>query len=101
MFEPTSAATRCTAVKPLTAAKDSKQEPLEVSRKALGAAPDDWMIRMHLAHIDHLGASIDTLDAEVDRVIAPFAEARDRLDTITGVGSSAQRDTVVRAAEPM
>jgi transposase len=29
------------------------------------------------------------LDAEVDRVIAPFAWARDRLDTITGVGKRA------------
>src|SRR3989440_11200878 len=32
------------------------------------------MIRMHLAHIDHLGASIDTLDAEVDRVVDPFGD---------------------------
>lgn len=44
------------------------------------------MIRMHLAHIDHLGASIDALDAEVDRVIAPFADQVRRLMTIPGVG---------------
>ena len=44
------------------------------------------MIRMHLAHIDHLGAAIDALDAEVDRVIAPFAEQARRLMTIPGVG---------------
>jgi transposase len=44
------------------------------------------MIRMHLAHIDHLGASIDALDAEVDRVIAPFADHVRRLMTIPGVG---------------
>jgi transposase len=44
------------------------------------------MIRMHLAHVDHLGASIDTLDAEVDRVIAPFSDQVRRLVTIPGVG---------------
>ena len=44
------------------------------------------MIRMHLAHIDHLGASINALDAEVDRVIAPFADQVCRLMTIPGVG---------------
>ena len=36
------------------------------------------------------GAALqDRLDQEVDRVIAPFARARDRLDTITGVGKRA------------
>ena len=44
------------------------------------------MIRMHLAHIDHLSASIDALDTEVDRVIAPFADQVRRLVTIPGVG---------------
>ena len=49
------------------------------------------LIRLALEHIDQLDRAIATLDAEVDRVIAPFAPARDHLDTITGVG--------VRAAE--
>jgi transposase len=44
------------------------------------------MIGMHLTHVDHLGASIDGLDAEVDRVIAPFADQVRRLMTIPGVG---------------
>ena len=44
------------------------------------------MIRMHLDHVDHLSASIDRLDAEVDRVIAPFADQVRRLITIPGVG---------------
>src|SRR4029453_8797203 len=37
----------------------------------------------------HLEAAIARLDARVDEVIAPFAVARDRLDTITGVGKRA------------
>jgi transposase len=32
-----------------------------------------------------LGASIAELDTHIDRVLVPFARARDRLDTITGV----------------
>lgn len=49
------------------------------------------LVRLALEHVEQLERSIETLDAEVDRVIAPFARARDHLDTITGVG--------VRAAE--
>src|SRR5215216_7968249 len=44
------------------------------------------LIRLALAHLDQLERSIAELDAQVDQVIAPFAQARDRLDTITGVG---------------
>jgi transposase len=47
------------------------------------------MIRIALDHVEHLEASIAALDAEVDRVMVPFAEARDHLDTITGVGKRA------------
>jgi transposase len=51
------------------------------------------LVRLALEHVEQLEWSIITLDAAVDRVIAPFAQARDRLDTITGVGK--------RAAESM
>jgi transposase len=44
------------------------------------------LLRMHLDHIDQLSASIDALDAEVDRVIDPFAAQQRRLMTIPGVG---------------
>jgi len=44
------------------------------------------MISMHLAHVDHLSAGIDRLDAEADRVVAPFADQVRRLMTIPGVG---------------
>jgi transposase len=42
-----------------------------------------------LDHTAYLEAAIADLDAEIDKVMAPFAEARDRLDTITGVGKRA------------
>jgi transposase len=47
------------------------------------------LLRLALEHIEQLERSITCLDAEVERVIAPFAQARDRLDTITGVGKRA------------
>ena len=45
------------------------------------------LVRLALEHIEQLERSITCLDAEVERVIAPFAQARDRLDTITGWAS--------------
>jgi transposase len=47
------------------------------------------MIRLVLAHTTYLEAAIADLDAEIEQVMAPFAEARDHLDTITGVGKRA------------
>jgi transposase len=38
-----------------------------------------------LAHIDYLDAAVARLDARVDELIAPFADARDRLMTIPGI----------------
>ena len=43
------------------------------------------VLRGHLDHIDELDAHIDLLDQQIDRVLAPHAEVRDRLCTITGV----------------
>jgi transposase len=47
------------------------------------------LIRLILDHTAHLEAAIAELDVHVDEVMAPFAEARDHLDTITGVGKRA------------
>jgi len=47
------------------------------------------MVRLSLDHAKYLEAAIAELDAQVDRVMAPFVEARDHLDTITGVGKRA------------
>ena len=44
------------------------------------------MLRAHLSHIDYLDGQIAVLDAEVDRVIAPFPDQLRRLTTIPGVG---------------
>jgi hypothetical protein len=37
------------------------------------------LIRLALAHLEQLEGSIAELDAHIDRVLAPFAQARDRL----------------------
>jgi transposase len=48
-----------------------------------------------------LERSIAELDAQVDRVLAPFAQARDRLDTITGVGKRAAETIVAELGVDM
>jgi transposase len=48
-----------------------------------------------------LERSIAELDAQVDRVLAPFAQARDRLDTITGVGKRAAETIVAEIGVDM
>jgi transposase len=39
-----------------------------------------------LSHIDYFDAAIVRLDEQIDRLMVPFADARDRFDTIPGVG---------------
>jgi len=43
------------------------------------------MCRQILSHIDYLDTAVTDLDEQVDRLMVPFVEARDRLDTIPGV----------------
>ncbi len=47
------------------------------------------ILQITMDHVTQLEAAIASLDAEVDRAMVPFAAARDRLDTITGVGKRA------------
>ena len=68
-------------------------------RQALVGRFDDHhglLLRMHLDHVDHLSALVDRLDEEVDRLMAPFAEAATRLLSIPGV---AKRSAEVIVAE--
>jgi transposase len=44
------------------------------------------LARMHLDHMDHLTKTEQRLEEEVDRLMAPFAEAATRLLTIPGIG---------------
>jgi transposase len=44
------------------------------------------MLEMHLAHVDHLSASIVRLDDEIDEVMSPFGDQARALQTIPGVG---------------
>jgi len=54
------------------------------------------MTRELLDHVDYLDSAIARLDAQVDRLMAPFVEARDRLDTIPGI---AKRNAEIIIAE--
>lgn len=54
------------------------------------------MCRQLLSHIDYLDAAVADLDDQIDRLMAPFGEARDRLDTIPGI---ARRNAEIIIAE--
>jgi transposase len=59
------------------------------------------LVRLALAHLEQLEGTIAALDRRVDEVIAPFARARDRLDTITGVGKRAAETIVAEIGTDM
>ncbi len=44
------------------------------------------MTRELLSHIDYFDAATARLDEQIDTLMAPFADARDRFDTIPGIG---------------
>ncbi len=70
-------------------AKGMLRKKIPMLRQALRGRFNDHhavMLRVIVDHVDYLERAIAALDVEIDRVIAPFSEARDRLDTITGVG---------------
>jgi transposase len=73
-------------------AKGQLRKKLPALRQALYGRFEDHhalLVRLSLEHLEQLETMIAQLDIEVDRVIAPFSAARDRLDTITGVGKRA------------
>jgi transposase len=59
------------------------------------------LLRLALAHLEHLEGAIAALDRHVGEVIAPFARARDRLDTITGVGKRAAETIIAEIGVDM
>ena len=68
-------------------------------RKALVGRFEDHhglLLRMHLDHVDQLSQMIERLDEEVERLMAPFAEAATRLLSVPGI---AKRSAEVIVAE--
>ena len=59
------------------------------------------LVRLAVAHLEQLERSIAELDTHIDRVLAPFARARDRLDTITGVGKRAAETIIAEIGTDM
>jgi transposase len=46
-----------------------------------------FLVNQGLAHLDYLDEAIDTVSAEVKRLLVPFADALRRLDTIPGINA--------------
>ena len=60
----------------------------ELQRALVGRFGDHHaaMLRLHLAHIDHLDRLIDELDAQIEGKLAPFVDDVARLRTVPGIG---------------
>jgi transposase len=59
------------------------------------------LVRLALDHLEGLEASIAELDAAVDGLMDPFSAARDRLDTIPGVGRRAAETIIAEIGVDM
>jgi transposase len=59
------------------------------------------LIRLALEHLEQLEGAIAALDRRVDEVLVPSARARDRLDTITGVGKRAAETIIAEIGTDM
>jgi transposase len=79
----------------------SKLPELREALRGRFSAHHALLLRLALEHVEQLERSITALDTEVDRVIAPFAQARDRLDTITGVGKRAAETLIAEIGVDM
>ena len=85
-------------------AKGRLRNKLPQLRQALrGRFRDHHALLVHLAlgHLEHLEDTIAALERRVEEVIAPFARARDRLDTITGVGKRAAETIIAEIGVDM
>jgi transposase len=85
-------------------AKGKLRKKLPQLRQALTGRFSDHhglLVGLSLEHLEHLERAIARLDARVDEVIAPFAVARDRLDTITGVGKRAAETIIAEIGADM
>jgi transposase len=60
-----------------------------------------FLLRMHLDHVAHLEALIGRLSARIDEVLAPFAEAADRLRTIPGISERAAETVLAEIGTDM
>src|SRR5215204_539773 len=85
-------------------AKGKLRKKLPQLRQALAGRFSEHhalLVELSLGHLEHLEGAIARLDGRVDEVIAPFAVARDRLDTITGVGKRAAETIIAEIGADM
>jgi transposase len=79
----------------------SKLPELREALRGRFSAHHALLLRLALEHVEQLEGAITALDTEVDRVMVPFAPARDRLDTITGVGRRAAETLIAEIGVDM
>ena len=60
-----------------------------------------YLVTTMLRRIDALGADIAGLDAKIDQLIAPFADAVQRLDEVTGIAVRSARELIAEIGVSM
>jgi len=63
-----------------------KQQRLEEALLGLVRPHQRFLLRQQLRHLDELDCLVAEVDAEIEARQAPFAETRERLETIPGIG---------------
>jgi transposase len=85
-------------------ARKRLREKIPALRLALQGRVTDhhrFLLRMHLDHVRHLEELIGRLDARIGEVLAPFAEAAERLRTIPGVNQRVAETVVAEIGTDM
>ena len=72
-----------------------KQPALEAALQGAVGEHQRFLLQSQHRQLDFLAAEIATLSEEIERRLRPFAEALDRLDTISGVGRRVAEQVLV------
>jgi transposase len=75
----------------------------ELRRALQGRVTDHhrFLLRMHLDHIGHLDGLIGRITARVEELMAPFALAQERLETIPGISQRAAETVLAEIGDRM
>jgi transposase len=78
-----------------------KSEQLQEALRGLVGSHQRFVLQEQLSHIEELEARIDRLNAEIEARLAPFAQIRQLLDTIPGVGQRTAEDLLAEIGTDM
>jgi transposase len=85
-------------------AKQALRKKIPALREALRGRFNEHharLLRTILGHVDYLENAIAELDQQIDSVMAPFAQAREHIDTIPGIAKRAAESIIAEIGTDM